>query len=259
MNKPGEKSRAAADGNVSARRIQDIVPGFDTSMPFTLKDGVYAGHKASEGIPMQLDADRKPFVYVRELVDWLEGDQGLRDWLSPLNGQVLVDIGAGGTAYGLRFAQMVGASAYVAIEGHYPSALRQSIYESMADEGQGRIPAVVIGEDMISALGRFPHDSVSVMASRIEPLCFRNGGSYKDMERAEDYVRAVEQQIRRILHPEGIFLSYRSQVYPTEYYEAYGNTGYALFKFFKHANQGKHIFRGESTVSQRQFLRHDLL
>ncbi len=227
--------RTEAEVSAVATHLTALVPGFDTGRLVSCEGGLYLGQMASEGIPLQYRSDGKPFAYIDGLVEELGRDPGILYWLTRLKGQTLVDIGAGATAYGYRFAQAVRAKAYIGIEGYYPSALLQSIREQeLQDINKIKsVPVAIIGEEMIKALERFPTDSVSVLASRIEPLLFRSGRSYDDMQRAIGYTEIVGKQIRRILHPEGLFISYKSEVYPTEHSASYDQSN-LLRKYSKH-------------------------
>ncbi|MGA3021124.1 MAG: hypothetical protein ABSD68_04215, partial [Candidatus Micrarchaeales archaeon] len=129
-------------------------------------------------------------------------------WLSPLKDQLLVDLGAGVSADGYRFAMIAGARGYIGIEAFFADRLmarvKQEIFTA-GTEGQRCIPASIISEDMLHALQRFPPHSVSVLASAIDNFLMWDDPAY---------LKKVGNEASRILHPKGTFITFASDITP---------------------------------------------
>ncbi len=113
-------------------------------------------------------------------------------------GQVLVDLGSGSSEHGLMLANIFDAKAYVAVEPRFHDALRAKLqgFESF-------IPYSVEKDHMRNFLRRLPDDSVSILASGIDGAIISDDG----------YIDEVASEIRRVLHPGGVFLSHGSNIH----------------------------------------------
>jgi hypothetical protein len=157
--------------------------------------------------------------------------------------QILVDLGAGRQLDGYVFAEIVGAHSYVCIEARHMKSIYKKItdpaelnsnrlkelimgfadyigtikkynplmikklksgMQRYLEEGTGRIPAVLIEEDMLNALKRIPSNSVSILASGID-YCIHP---------EDDYAFEVEEEISRVLHTKGAYIGIFSRFEP---------------------------------------------
>ena len=207
--------------------VTTLIRGFDATALDMNEDGVHIGQRPSAGYPIYHKIGDKPTstINILNLTRFMIGNslETRTEWFKDLDGQVIVDLGAGVTADGYRFAQMTNTAGYIAIEGYFPGMLLRSIKEQGSHEDRASIPAAIIGEDMLNALRRFPSDAVSVLASSIDGFLFGCDGGYLDK---------VENEISRILHPKGVFLSLDSDLSPTKNFVEEGR-GISLRKYFK--------------------------
>lgn len=183
------------------------------------KDRLYRGEAPSAGaaIVSNTSAIGNVLKFIdekdeRSLSRFDNNKENLLGWLSPLNGQLLVDLGAGISADGYRFAKIVGARGYIGIEGETGLAcmlmekVKQDI-SSPVNEEERHIPASIISEDMLHALRRFPPRSVSVLASAIDDFLMWDDPTY---------LKKVGNETSRILHPKGTFVTFASDIIPIE-------------------------------------------
>ena len=132
---------------------------------------------------------------------------GLADEIkSALEGQRVVELGAGMMAYGYALAASSGARNYLAIEPFYADALSKSIFERIRSRNELllRIPFKVIPNDMLEHLQSEGDDLISIVACGIENCILPD----------EKYKRKVEAEVIRTLHPEGVFISSHSDIDP---------------------------------------------
>jgi len=139
--------------------------------------------------------------------------------LAALKGQIVVDLGAGmGHAYFV--AAMNDAKGYIAVEPSTPERVeefllgdknirdqssdnvwsreRMKIEQDLKKSGRDfkKIPIAIVAETMLSFLETLPDKSVSIIASGID-------GAIID----DDYARGVDEEIIRVLHPDGLVIS----------------------------------------------------
>jgi hypothetical protein len=133
-----------------------------------------------------------------------------------LKNQVLVDIGAGKTAYGYGFACSTGADKYIGIELYHAEELSDSIerarnkHDWRHPESLGRtprmagvslIPYSILSMDMEEALRTLPDNSVSVLATGIDNIII-----------PARRISGIEYQVRRVLHHDGFFVNAWSDI-----------------------------------------------
>ena len=132
---------------------------------------------------------------------------GLADEIkSALEGQRVVELGAGMRAYGYALAASSGARNYLAVEPFYADVLSKSIGEMTRAQNEllPRIPFKVLPHDMLEHLQREGDDLISIVACGIENCILPD----------ERYKRKVEAEIIRTLHPEGVFISSHTDIDP---------------------------------------------
>ena len=132
---------------------------------------------------------------------------GLADEIkSALEGQRVVELGAGMMAYGYALAASSAARNYLAVEPFYADVLSKSIAEMIRVRNVllPRIPFRVTPTDMLEHLQRKGDDLISIVACGIENCILPD----------ENYKRKVEAEITRTLHPEGVFISSHSDIDP---------------------------------------------
>ncbi len=99
------------------------------------------------------------------------------EWLKPLKGQIIVDLGAGANNQGYILARLVGAHSYIGVEGfaardlleklereHRTVTERPGLPLSLQFKNRPHIPTSVMAEGMCEALERFPDDCISIFA-----------------------------------------------------------------------------------------------
>lgn len=128
------------------------------------------------------------------------------DIVPHIKGRPLIELGAGMYHYGWMVASACYASAYIGVEPFYADKLAISVRS--AEEkyaGKYHIPnSTILSEDMKLALGNLPDSSACVLACGIED-CILPDKSYR---------HAVENHILRILPPDGLFISFQSDLHP---------------------------------------------
>ena len=186
--------------------VGTILPGIDIRGMATIEDirrGDYC-KKIPVGDIDKWDEGARPLV---DAVSLNQADERIMDFFSPLQGQVLVDLGCSDNNGGYHFARYVGARGYIGIE---PGSAKSAIERLEASINRDRefyegrkpcIPAGIIAEDMLTALRRFPSGSTSVLASAIDWLVLQNN---------DDYIHEVEREVRRVLSPKGAFINHGS-------------------------------------------------
>jgi hypothetical protein len=117
-----------------------------------------------------------------------------------LNGQVLLDLGAGTTPNGYLLTSEFGIIGYVGVEANHADIL----VRHMPSDGTATVPSEIVSEDMLHFLRRVPENSVSVMAAGIDCIIV------PDVQLMSD----IEKEIKRVLHPEGCFVGCYSDIVP---------------------------------------------
>ena len=163
--------------------------------------------------------------------DLLLNDEYRRD-LSRLKDQVVVDLGAGELPDGYLIALASGARGYIGVEPFYADMLIKRLVTPASPEFDKRsptrdclisrakmfnlygnglasdlewdnfdaIPASVVGEDARTFLERLPDNSVSILSCGTCDIVTKN----------EKYTEDVDEHLRRVLHPEGDYVGWRS-------------------------------------------------
>ncbi len=126
--------------------------------------------------------------------------------------QIVVDIGAGSSGYGLRLAEIAGAKAVVAVEPFFSHLLLKNIQNPIGPAKPypqtARIPIVIVPENALSFLKRLPNNSVSILA----------GGIEKNIIQDPEYRIQLGEEVVRVLSPTGVLVDYFSEL------ETYGLT-----------------------------------
>ena len=128
------------------------------------------------------------------------------DVVPHIKGRPLIELGAGMYHYGWMVASACFASAYIGIEPFYADKLAISV-RTAEDKYTGTYPipkSTVLSEDMKLALGNLPDSSACILACGIEDCILPDKG----------YRQAVENHILRILPPDGLFISFQSDLHP---------------------------------------------
>jgi hypothetical protein len=201
--------------------ITSLIPKMNTNKLNLDENRIHTGKAPSVGSPWTTrpdhDSDSAIQIVLRfvdeknkhSLAEFDNNKEYMLRWLSPLNDQLLVDLGAGKSADGYRLARIAGARGYIGIEAFFEDELMARVEQeifSAGNEEKRRIPASIISEDMLHALQRFPPHSVSVLASAIDVLV---------MHQSPTYLEKVGDEIVRILHPKGIFIKFESDISPS--------------------------------------------
>jgi len=215
--------------------LESILPESNISgIPTT--EMILAGHRASERVAINDNPRRfanRFFNYSDALIE-----------ASSFEGQILVDIGCGRNLDGYILAEITGATAYIAVEAanmkrflerlsdpqelrgkadvneligkmhafigtvpEYDSVLVERLKRRMQrhlESEAGELPVVLLAEDMLTALERFPDSSVSVLASGID----------RCIHPEDDYAAEVEKEISRVVHPAGAYIGAVSRFEP---------------------------------------------
>lgn len=216
-----------------------IVPGSNTSDLVSLEEisngyemGPILGKKFKGGNPKQ-------FAW-----RFFIGSDYMMEAIKCFEGQVVVDLGAGQSLDGYILLNIVGARADIIVEPWNMHKLYQKItdqeslrgtgelnkfikrmytfastisaydeetvkklqqgIEEYFEKGAGKVPAALVAEDIVVALKRLPSDSVSVLAC----------GMDRCMISDDVYTALVEEQIARVLHPQGAYLGMCSRFEP---------------------------------------------
>ncbi len=136
--------------------------------------------------------------------------------------KIVVDLGAGDTANGYFLANMLGAKGYVAVEPFHGEYLKRNLegydkdnfihelnrilpgidkeFSSGTNPNLPKfnnIPASVVQDTMLRFLKRLPPDSV----------CIFTFGIFHEIISDLKYVEAVNQEIKRTLSPDGLYVS----------------------------------------------------
>ena len=128
------------------------------------------------------------------------------DIVPHIKGRPLIELGAGMYHYGWMVASACFASAYIGIEPFYADKLAISV-RAAEDKYTGTYPipkSTVLSEDMKLALGNLPNSSACILACGIEDCILPD----------KNYRQAVENHILRILPPDGLFISFQSDLHP---------------------------------------------
>lgn len=216
--------------------VEKILPDINTDNLITLEEirngkeqETFKEGNADPSCYIQFIFQHQPTFEKGFLIDDRRGEpyKGLKAevarFLYDLKNTILVDLGCGKNLGGYYLSRLVKAKAYIGIDAfNAPNALRQLDYEDAKrklDPDVPYIPATIISEDILSALKRFPSDSVSLLAAGLD--IFILGTSVNNINRDSNlrYVRKVEEEIKRVLSPKGAFISWYSDLHPRLKYE----------------------------------------
>lgn len=176
-------------------------------------------------------------------------------------GQTIVDLGCGRQLDGYITAKIAGASAYVGVDPYNLSRLYKRLTNQEERKGDKELnekilkvkeviqtirnydekivakiinnidlhlngkhlPVTLIAEDMISALRRLPNDSVSIMTAGLDKCIIWEN----------QYAELAEEEISRVLHPRGAYLSICSRLVPKQLKRDISFEGNTFEKFTK--------------------------
>lgn len=145
--------------------------------------------------------ERMLFRYLEERI---EGDRQFEEYLRGVFGKtVLVDIGSGGHAYGIKIAELLGSKGYIAVEPHFFTGARNFKSSSFS--------VALVAEDAKTFLQRVPTNSISLLVSRIDGFIININDEISD----EDASVSIRSEMTRVLSPSGGGLVYDSDFYPS--------------------------------------------
>lgn len=214
--------------------LDSLVDGANTT-DLPTKEQIRKGYR-QDGGPMA-DGDDYPklfawgFLYTDYLIE------AGKLW----NGQVLVDLGCGRQLDGYIISKLAGARAYIAVDPYNLSRFYQRLTNEEENNGadelnetikkiraaiqtrgydkvvverlvqnidnhlnREHIPVALVAEDMVSAMKRLPSDSVSIMTAGLDKCIL-----WRD-----EYANLAEDEISRVLHPNGAYLAMSSRLNP---------------------------------------------
>lgn len=129
---------------------------------------------------------------------------GIRNFIEPFfKGRVVVDLGAG-DAGGYYLARECHAKGYISVDKFRHPFVDYRIQESLFHGGSKaqNIPFAVVMEDMLEFLRRLPAESVSILTSAVTVGIRR------------EYAHQVEDEIVRVLDPQGAYITHFSEFTP---------------------------------------------
>lgn len=150
----------------------------------------------------------RQFLDVRfDLPKWTEEDlRKTRELSQFLQGQIVVDVGAGETGLAYRIAQMGEARSYIAIEPYHFKRLFEELSNPERNmqmnetypvlQRYPRLPFAVVGEDARSFLMRVPDSSVSLFTFGMDGLVLK--------EMPQQDLAELGKQYERVLNPTGV-------------------------------------------------------
>lgn len=203
LNFEAPKDRGSESAEERLVSVEDLLVNIDEQAP-------------QEGVPGVEGYSKQAADTVEEII--ANRPEEMREFFRPFEGEVVVDIGPGNNVSGYHIACAVGASGYIGVEPVVSSCseLRDDIaddegvitynldfsedsldYEEFEIEN---IPAAVVNQDGHSFLRRVSGKEVSVFASALDATILQD----------LDYAENLEQEISRVLSPQGGFASYLS-------------------------------------------------
>jgi hypothetical protein len=121
-------------------------------------------------------------------------------------GRPMIELGAGMYHYGWMIASACFASAYIGVEPFYADKLAISV-QAAEEKYTGTYPipkSTILPQDMKQALENLPDGSANIIACGIEDCIMPN----------KQYRQIVENHILRILPPDGLFISFQTDLHP---------------------------------------------
>jgi len=121
-------------------------------------------------------------------------------------GRPMIELGAGMYHYGWMIASACFASAYIGVEPFYADKLAISV-QAAEEKYTGTYPipkSTILPQDMKQALENLPDGSANIIACGIEDCIMPD----------KHYRQIVENHILRILPPEGLFISFQTDLHP---------------------------------------------
>lgn len=225
--------------------VEEIVPGIDFTKFIPEKELKILKKERKIGRPQVTE---NSFLNVfslkfRQQFSQFKNNEEVREAVKIFQDQIIVDLGAGENGNGYRLAQRMGAKAYIGIEPYRnlqedisnkknPSTVKKNLelmckekLEEEANKGfsftqewiddeidyyTNKIRFSLSDQDMLAFLKALPDKSVSVMAGGIDENILR-----------DEKLSAVSDEIKRVLHPNGAFLSVGSDLIPNELEKIY--------------------------------------
>ncbi|MFH1409174.1 MAG: hypothetical protein ABIH34_04665 [Nanoarchaeota archaeon] len=203
--------------------VHDMVPGIDASGlesidDLALRRAILAGressqlskegrafldqHRSAKGFPYPPGIISR-FLHSRIYEEWCgELEQCSMTFCKGVQGQIVIDLGSGALIppQGASISEMCGASGYIAVE----SLFATDYAGNTAWLDKVSIPVAVVAEDMKQFMKRLPDKSVSLLASGIDAMVLHD----------PHHLKECNEEVERVLHPEGILLCYHSCLRP---------------------------------------------
>jgi len=203
--------------DLETAKLSDEVKEVDSDNGYTR-----TGHSFDETFLQRMFEQMKERKYQEFFTDFINGSR------RRLQGQILVDLGAGNTNLGYCLSLLLGAEKYIAVEKYTKTVkqLTEQLTKINIKNGElsldklstydGRkfikeqkivpvnklIPASVVQDKMLHFLMRLPDKSVSILTSGIHSFLIDN----------TEYRDAIAREIERVLSPTGIYISRHSNI-----------------------------------------------
>jgi hypothetical protein len=134
----------------------------------------------------------------------------MQKFLEPLRGTILLDLGANEPLRGYAIARQSGCVGYIGVDKFNADILfipneKEVVHTSPDDpplQDVPNIPYCIVKEDMLKFLKRIPADQVSVLMAGIE------------VGFGSNYINQVDDEITRVLNPNGAFVRLNSNFWP---------------------------------------------
>lgn len=190
--------------------LEELIPGIDTRNLKTNEDILDSDHRYEFALeklnPRDPEYKRKSkgiataSQYAYMLEQQLEQNQELRQYLSMLADQVVIDIGAGKFAEAYSMIYNAGAKAYIGVDQYFAKSLHEAVQK---EQETMPLPAAVIKEDALTFLKRLPSNSVSIFCSALTEQVISD----------KNYIGQVDNEITRVLNPSGAYFNYENSVF----------------------------------------------
>jgi len=188
---PSEQIPPVETGTNFRSSVEELIPGI----------------RPDDGYKPNVRFEKAQAKSAEMLVRLLIGDSHFQEFMLPLRGTIVVDLGTGDNVSSYYAAIMSGAKGFVAVE---PNIFEQTVaaFDKMKQMYQGqtmllgkkRIQYSLINQDAFSFLRRLPPRSVSVLMNAIDTSII------PDL----NYRQAVSNSIQRVLATRGAFISNNS-------------------------------------------------
>ncbi|MEN9647635.1 MAG: hypothetical protein RLY57_439 [Candidatus Parcubacteria bacterium] len=142
----------------------------------------------------------RPADAAAEISRLLGKNERVKDFFREFAGQIVIEIGPGELLSGYEIASLSNARAYIGVE---PFGFFRNLKKFLeAAERATTVPLITrscVNTDALSFLKRLPNKSVSIFASQLESVM------------VQKYREAVDEEIQRVLHPDGALIQYDSE------------------------------------------------